>query len=77
MNDNCNINLDSLPSFLSIHGHRLFIRKQPRRHRTQTEHTEEAQKTSWTSSERLMYVQFTSCVYGEKNLFEESPLSNR
>ena len=21
-------------------------------------------KTSWTSSERLMYVQFTSCVYG-------------
>ena len=20
-------------------------------------------KTSWTSSERLMYVQFTSCVY--------------
>ena len=22
-------------------------------------------KTSWTSSERLMYVQFTSCVYGE------------
>ena len=23
------------------------------------------QKTSWTSSERLMYVQFTSCVYRE------------
>ena len=22
--------------------------------------------TSWTSSERLMYVQFTSCVYWEK-----------
>ena len=22
------------------------------------------QKTSWASSERLMYVQFTSCVYG-------------
>ena len=21
-------------------------------------------KTSWTSSERLMYVQFTSCIYG-------------
>ena len=22
-------------------------------------------KTSWTSSEHLMYVQFTSCVYGD------------
>ena len=26
-------------------------------------------KTSWTSCERLMYVQFTSCVYGEKYQF--------
>ena len=25
-------------------------------------------KTSWTSSERLMYVQFTSCVYGGVHL---------
>ena len=24
----------------------------------------DVQKTSWTSSERLMYVQFMSCVYG-------------
>ena len=26
--------------------------------------------TSWTSSERLMYVQFTSCVYWEKFKYE-------
>ena len=28
------------------------------------EHTSNTEHTSWTSSERLMYVQFTSCVYG-------------
>ena len=35
----------------------------PRRHRTHTERTQDVQKASRTSSERLMYVQFTSCVY--------------
>ena len=29
-------------------------------------------KTSWTSSERLMYVQFTSCVYGVVVIVRES-----
>ena len=27
--------------------------------------TQDVQKTSRTSSEHVMYVQFTSCVYGE------------
>ena len=28
------------------------------------QHWHRRHRTSWTSSERLMYVQFTSCVYG-------------
>ena len=37
----------------------------PRKHRTYIECTWDVQKTSRTSSERLMYVQSTSCVYCE------------
>ena len=33
------------------------------RHRMQIERTSDVQKTSRTSSECLMYVQFTSCIY--------------
>ena len=42
----------------------FFKQEQPRRHRTYIERTQDVQKTSWTSSEGLVYVQFTSCVYG-------------
>ena len=41
-----------------------YMSIQPRRHRTLIERTEDVQKTSRTSPELLMYVQFTSCVYG-------------
>ena len=34
----------------------------PPGHRTYNECTYDVQKKCWTSSERLMYVQFTSCV---------------
>ena len=37
----------------------------PRRHRTWIERIQDAQKRPWTSSERLIYVQFMSCVYGD------------
>ena len=36
----------------------------PRREKTWSERTYEVQKTSLASSEQLMYVQFTSCIYG-------------
>ena len=46
-----------------------------------TERKLNVQKTSWTSSERLMYYQFTSCVYwvtvlNYRKIFYEIYLSN-
>ena len=56
----------SFISFLSFLKLILLCRSLllPPGHRTYVERTEDVQKMAWTSSERLMFVQFTSCVQG-------------
>ena len=57
-----------------------FLPKQttlPSKHRTYIERTQDVQKTSWTSSKRLMYVQLTSCIYGVSFFYKQPVYKQR